>query len=660
MIKLAKIKNNRNIKKVFNMIFLFSFIFIGLNPVSPGNMQQTENVGENLLISPLGAEVHSTILIVGNAELAAFCAGNGTDGSSWAAAHVIKDYEIDAEASGCAIEIRDTTLFVIIQNCTVTNSEDDNDAGIFLDNCTNVKITGCNSSFNPVYGIHLYDSHDCIISENNVSDNVFGIYLFESSNNTISGNNASHHTEDGIYLNNNCDNNTISENNATDNGIGIHLGTTSRNNTISGNNASYNTYCGISFYDFSDSNTISGNTACNNTVYGIYLTECDNNTISRNVVNGNEFVGIHLNHQCTNNTMLGNTLNENDDSGIFLEGDNDNNTILGNTLNDNGHSGIYLEADNDNNTILGNLASFNEYGIYLLGSNNEDNTIWMNYFGDNSISQGWSDSTSNSNWDNGQLGNYWGDFGERYPDATSSNGIWWDSEYQVNTSSYNDTRPLVDPGLPEISSSGNVDYLISDEGNEISWTISDLTILDPTYWIYLEGDEIQTGSWSSGSSIPINVDGFSIGTYNYVLKCNDGTPWGLSESQIVVSVAEIPKPVIITASQTITTKNITVEWSEVVGVDSYNVYVNGTLTNNTDTLEQNIWLNESGTYLITVTAINGAEESEHSEAIVIVVDIPASSGGNNNAGIIIGSIGGSVAVVGVIAVLFIKKRRTPK
>jgi hypothetical protein len=251
------------------------------------------------------------------------------------------------------------------------------------------------------------------------------------------------------------------------------------------------------------------------------------------------------------------------------------------------------------------------------------------------------------------LGNYWGDFEERYPGATSSNGIWWDCEYQVNISSYNDTRPLVHPGFPEIDSSGNVDYWIHDEGNEISWTISDSTILDPTYWIYLDGVEIQTDSWDSGGIISIDVDGFSIGTYNYVLKCNDGTAWGWSESQIIISVAEIPKPVIITTSQTIYTKNITVEWSEVVGVDSYNVYINGTLTYTTDNLTQNIWLNETGSYSISVTAVNGEEESEHSDAIVIVVDI------KSNVGIIFGSIGGSVVVVGVVTFLFIKKRRTP-
>ncbi|MHA1511839.1 MAG: hypothetical protein ACTSRX_08985, partial [Promethearchaeota archaeon] len=255
-----------------------------------------------------------------------------------------------------------------------------------------------------------------------------------------------------------------------------------------------------------------------------------------------------------------------------------------------------------------------------------------------------------NNWDNGVLGNYWGDFVERYPDATSSNGIWWDSEYGVNATTYNDTRPLVHPGFPEIHSSGNVDYLIDDERNEISWTINDSTILDPTYWLYLDGVEIQNGSWSSGGIISIDVDDLTVGTYNYLLKCNDGTARGWSASQIIVSVAEIPKPVIITTSQTISTKNITVEWSEVVDVDSYNVYINGTLTYTTDNLTQNIWLNETGSYSISVTAVNGEEESEHSDAITIIVLIDDSN--NNLFWYLFG--GGWLLVAGFIGIAFVK------
>lgn len=597
MIKLTKNRNIGRKKKVLILIFLFSLIFMGINPVSPGNIQKTEKIGENLLISPLTAEVHSEISIIGDTALDDFCDGNGTDGSSWANAHVIKDYVIDAGASGSAIEISDVTLYLIIQNCTVTNSGSGGiDAGIKLQNCMNVRITGCNSSNNNL-GFYLYESSNNSLLGNNVSNNDYGIRLSVCSNNFISGNNVSYNSWSGIYLEQSS-NNTLSGNNVSKiTNFGIILNTNCDNNTIWGNNASYN-------------------------VYGIYIEESDNNFISENYASYNDY-GIYLYYNCDNNTLSGNDASYNE-------------------LN-----GIWLETDCYYNTISGNNVSYNHRGLYF-EENIEDNTIWMNYISNNSHYQVEADISLNS-WDNGTLGNYWGDFLERYPDATSSNGIWWDWEYEVNPG-YNDTRPLVHPGFPEISSSANVDYMIGDEGNEISWTISDSTILDPTYWIYLDDVEIQTDSWGSGSIISHDVDGLSSGTYNYKLICNDGTAWGWNESQIVVNVAAIPKPVIITTSQTISTENITVEWSEVVGVDSYNVYVNGTLTNSTGTLEQNIWLNETGTYSITVTAINGAEESEHSDAITIIVLLDDS----NSSVFWYLFTGGWLLVAGFIGIAFVK------
>ncbi|MHA1475998.1 MAG: right-handed parallel beta-helix repeat-containing protein [Promethearchaeota archaeon] len=624
MIKFTKNRNIGRKKKVLIMIFLFSLIFMGLNPVSPGNMQKTEKIGENLLISPLTAEVHSEISIIGDTALDDFCDGNGTDGSSWANAHVIKDYIIDAGADGNAIEINDTTLYLIIQNCTVTNSGSGVfDAGIYLNNCTNVKITGCNSSNNNNLGFYLYESSNNSLLGNIVCNNTgLGIFLDSSQNNSLSGNIVCYNTgEDGISLD------------------------SSQNNSLSGNNVSYNEGYGIMLFSDSDNNIILGNEISYNYWEGIFIQSAtDNITISGNNLSYNDN-GIYLSG-CVNITISGNNLSHNYDNGIYLSSSN-NITLSGNNASYNGEDGIYLFSSN-NNTLSGNIVSFNEYGIYMPISN-EDNTIWMNYISNNSISQGESGEPSNS-WDNGTLGNYWGDFVERYPDATSNNGIWWDWDYEVDTPDYNDTRPLVHPGFPEIESPGNVDYMIGDGGNEISWTITDATILDPHYWIYLDGVEIQTGSWGSGGVIPIDVDGLSIGTNNYVLKCNDGTAWGWKESQIVVNVNEVPKPVIITTSQTISTKNITVEWSEVVDVDSYNVYINGTLTYTTDNLTQNIWLNETGSYSISVTAVNGEEESEHSDAITIIVLIDDSN--NNLFWYLFG--GGWLLVAGFIGIAFVK------
>ena len=78
MIKLTKNRNIGRKKKVLIMIFLFSFTFMGIAPVSPGNMQKTEKIGENLLILPLTAEVHSEISIIGDTALDDFCSATGS------------------------------------------------------------------------------------------------------------------------------------------------------------------------------------------------------------------------------------------------------------------------------------------------------------------------------------------------------------------------------------------------------------------------------------------------------------------------------------------------------------------------------------------------------------------------------------------------------
>ncbi|MHA1730136.1 MAG: right-handed parallel beta-helix repeat-containing protein, partial [Promethearchaeota archaeon] len=502
-------------------------------------------------------------------------------------------------------------------NTIYQNNASYSEGGIYLDdNCDDNTILGNNASYND-NGILIQDDCDNNkIYQNNMSYNDYGIYLEDDSDyNTIYQNNASYNTEYGIDVEEYCDYNTIYQNNASYNDRGIYLTYESFNNTISGNTATNNNY-GLYLYYYCINTTIAGNNISYNDQNGITITDFGkNNTVSGNNVLYNGFYGIILNNQCDNNTVLNNTV-LNNFYGIFVD-NSTRNTILSNDASYN-NMGIYLHINCTYTTIAGNNASYNGFGIYF-DHDSDDNTIWMNYFSNNSWSQA-NTTDSDSDWDNGTLGNYWGDFEEIYPDAESSNGIWWDWEYEINsTSSYNDTRPLVHPGIPEITPSGNVDYLVGATGNEILWTLSDSTILDPDYWIYLDGEEIDTGSWSSGSLVSIDVDGFSVGTYAYLFVCSDGTAWGRSESQIIVNVGIIPKPDIINTDQTISTKSISVEWSEVTDVDSYRVYVNGSLTNNTDTLEQNIWLNETGTYSITVTAINGAEESEHSNPLIITV-----------------------------------------
>ena len=250
------------------------------------------------------------------AETQPWCSGSG----NWTAPYIIEDVNIDGQDSGNCLEIRNSIVYFIIQNCILYNSgSSSSNTGLKLDNVDNGKVINNNCSNNNYYGINLW----------------------YSDNNTLSGNTASNNNKPGV-----------------------HLGG-SNNNTLSGNTASNNNAPGISIID-SNNNTLSENTASNNDGQGIFLNESNNSTLSVNIASNNDFYGIEI-HESNNNTLLGNTANNNyRGMEIYYS---DNNYISGNTVNNSTDVGIHLEGSN-NNKLSGNTANYNNNGIHLEGSNN--------------------------------------------------------------------------------------------------------------------------------------------------------------------------------------------------------------------------------------------------------------------------------------------------
>ncbi len=71
---------------------------------------------------------------------------------------------------------------------------------------------------------------------------------------------------------------------------------------------------------------------------------------------------------------------------------------------------------------------------------------------------------------------------------------------------------------PKILSSADVDYIQGTTGNQIVWEVTDE---DPNdYTIYRDGSLVETDDWI-GSNITHNVDGLSVGLYNYTLVLTD-------------------------------------------------------------------------------------------------------------------------------------------
>jgi hypothetical protein len=93
---------------------------------------------------------------------------------------------------------------------------------------------------------------------------------------------------------------------------------------------------------------------------------------------------------------------------------------------------------------------------------------------------------------------------------------------------------------PTITHPSDVSYSHGATGNSISWTVSDTRISTSNYTIYRNGTIIDTGSWTNGTPIIVNVDGLSDGTYNYTIVATDGYGGSVLDTVIVTVVSPSP------------------------------------------------------------------------------------------------------------------------
>jgi len=338
---------------------------------------------------------------------------------------------------------------------------------VILVRCKNITVVNSELT-NTDIGIELFESDECLISKNNVSNNLFGIYL-EGNNNSISNNLISNNGL-GIYLERS--NNNISNNNISSNGCGIYL--SGSNNIISDNiicsnnwgislSGSNNTirnnefindglFVGYSYDNIVEDNEVNGkplvyledesdkiiddagqiilvrcknitvmNAEIKNTDVGIELFKSDECLISKNNISSNDY-GIYIDYS-NNNSVLNNNISSNkwEDLAyaIFLYSSK-NNSILNNKISNNDH-GICFEDGSSNNIISKNNISSNDYGIYIDYSNN--NIIYMNNFINNTNNTYYSFYSTNT-WNStskitytyrgseftNYMGNYWDDY----------------------------------------------------------------------------------------------------------------------------------------------------------------------------------------------------------------------------------------------------------
>jgi len=176
----------------------------------------------------------------------------------------------------------------------------------------------------------------------------------------------------------------------------------------------------------------------------------------------------------------------------------------------------------NNNTLFGNIVCGNGEGFSLTQSDN--NTIYFNDIYGNLDHQAFADAINQ--WDNGTVGNYWGnDYIDRYPTATQD-GTFWDIPYEIElygidnfplaNALFSDVLAPVFTIIPE-----DFDSLEGYSGLSVSWTIIDENSM--TYSILLDGIEVlSVAMWTSGSLITFNIpNGLSIGEHTITIIASD-------------------------------------------------------------------------------------------------------------------------------------------
>ncbi|MFX1392928.1 MAG: nitrous oxide reductase family maturation protein NosD [Promethearchaeota archaeon] len=428
------------------------------------------HIGEKVYIDDSGVSSYTWSL---TAKLKIWCTGSGT----YSDPYIIDGLKIDGNGSGSCILINNSkNEYFTIKNCKVYNSSSGYyEAGIKLENTNNGTLI----------------------------------------NNNCSSNRGSN----GMYLYNNCENNTILGNTANNNERGILLEESCNNNRLYENTANNNSYSGIHLYDKCDNNTISGNTAINSSYYGIRLSSnCDNNTISENNINNNT-CGIIISRSI-DNLLLGNLLRDNKDYGIQID-----------------------DLDTQNNLIFYNLL--------------EGTLGWHAH-----------DDGTNNQWNYSGIGNYW----DNHTSPDSNNDGIIDTPYNWINGSANsiDNKPVINYNPIFFNPQDDLNYINGITGNRINWTVVFYSQSSLNFTILRDNTPIKTDNLDLYVTyIGINVDGLGIGTYNFTIKVEDGHGGTYSDTVwVTVTSAQNPSPIIGDDDDNDDDDN-----GESKGIPSYNLYI---------------------------------------------------------------------------------------
>jgi len=293
----------------------------------------------------------------------------------------------------------------------------------------------------------------------------------------------------GLVILKKCDGITVENLNLAGHGVGLMLYYTN-NCRIMGNNLTDNYWKGVSIW-WSHNNSLTSNHITNNLNDGIEEYESHGNVISQNLIKANQGSGIYHRYLISNDIIANNQIINNQGAG--MSGDSTNCTITDNFVFENAASGISVDSNcivarnnitsngpitsafqgaglqfRNNCTIMDNYISKNNRGIWtydgkentitgntIAYNNNEGirfqgpaeyNLVYYNNFIENNKGdiQATDSGSALNAWDNGTVGNYWGD----YKSETYINGKNQDNHPLLDPI---DFAPLELPSIPPLS-----------------------------------------------------------------------------------------------------------------------------------------------------------------------------------------------------------------